>query len=272
MSAPSWDSREAAEVWRRGAAARREGWGPACETALDRLGVRPGMRVLDLGAGTGDQTIPLARRVAPGGSVLATDVSGAMLEVLAEEAAAVGLANVETLACDAGALDLAPHDFDAAVSFNCLQFLPSPEDALRRVHAALKPGARLAALVSATADRSYLGAMLAAIRRVGGLPPPDPAERNVFTLGAPGRLEAVLEAGGFREVEVQEVPFTRTFASREEFLRGLDTANFRHLLDQVDDERRAAAVEAAAAIGDELRMLDGRLRGTSVALLALANA
>jgi SAM-dependent methyltransferase len=272
VSAPSWGSREAAEVWRRGAAGRREAWRPSWEAAVERLGIRPGMRVLDLGAGTGDQTMLLAPLVGLSGSVLATDISAAMLDVLAEEAAAAGMANVETVAGDAAALDLPPASFDAAVSFNCLQFLPSPEPVLRRVQAALKPGAGLAALVFATADRSYMGAAIDAIRRVGGLPPPGPDDRGMFSLGAPGRLGTALHDGGFREVDVQEMPFGRTIPTHADFMRTLETPNFRHFLDQVDTSKRAAVVDAVAELGRGLVQPDGSIRGTSVSLLAIATA
>jgi SAM-dependent methyltransferase len=272
VAGPSWDSREAAELWRQGAASRREGWWPTFELALDRLDLRPGMRVLDLGAGTGDQTIPIARLVGPEGSVLAADVSAAMLAVLAEEAAAAGLGNVATVVGDACDLDLAPRSFDGAVSFNCIQFIRSPVAALRLVQAALKPGARLAAMVFGPAERSYAGRIQEAIRRAGALPPPDPDEPGMFALGAPGRCERVLRAAGFQAVDVQEVEFPRTFASRDEYLRTLDTPNYRHLLDQLDPERRAAAVAAAAALVEEMALPDGRIRGTSTSLLAVATA
>src|SRR6266545_3239828 len=64
-------------------------------------GVRAGSRVLDVAAGTGEQTLVAARRVGPTGQVLATDIAAGMLDVAAEEVRKAGLTNVETRVMDA---------------------------------------------------------------------------------------------------------------------------------------------------------------------------
>ena len=77
------------------AAAAWHGWGPALEqwlaeattAMLDTAGVRAGSRVLDVAAGAGGQSLAAARRVGPSGSVLATDISPAILEHAAADAA-----------------------------------------------------------------------------------------------------------------------------------------------------------------------------------------
>jgi ubiquinone/menaquinone biosynthesis C-methylase UbiE len=62
-----------------------------------------------------------------------------MLEPPREDPAAAGLANGATVVADAAELELAPQSFDAAVSHDCLQFVPRIEGALRRVRRALEP-------------------------------------------------------------------------------------------------------------------------------------
>jgi 2-polyprenyl-3-methyl-5-hydroxy-6-metoxy-1,4-benzoquinol methylase len=61
---------------------------------LDRLDLKPGMRVLDVGCGPGRVSIPAAQRVGPEGQVLALDVQEAMLKKLQQRAAARGVANI----------------------------------------------------------------------------------------------------------------------------------------------------------------------------------
>jgi ubiquinone/menaquinone biosynthesis C-methylase UbiE len=68
-------------------------------------GVGPGSRVLDAGAGTGDQAIMAARRVGPTGLVLATDVAERMLQHAAKAAHIAGLSHIETRVLDARNLD-----------------------------------------------------------------------------------------------------------------------------------------------------------------------
>jgi len=49
---------------------------------VERAGLQPGERVLDLAAGTGWVMLPAARRVGPAGSVLGVDLTDAMLAVV----------------------------------------------------------------------------------------------------------------------------------------------------------------------------------------------
>ena len=58
----------------------------ATDVMLDMAGIGPGASVLDVAAGSGDQTLDIAQRVGPNGSVLATDLSSAIL-ALADETA-----------------------------------------------------------------------------------------------------------------------------------------------------------------------------------------
>jgi ubiquinone/menaquinone biosynthesis C-methylase UbiE len=68
---------------------------------MDMAGIRLGMRVLDLACGAGSQTIQAAKRVGPNGSIVACDISAAMLDHVRENATTAGLQNIETLKCAA---------------------------------------------------------------------------------------------------------------------------------------------------------------------------
>src|SRR5918997_4094877 len=92
----AYASRVVAQAWRTGTADRDRVLGPATALMLDLAGVQVGSRVLDVGAGTGDETLLAARRVGPTGHVLATDVHASMLQVAADAAVQAGLGNVET--------------------------------------------------------------------------------------------------------------------------------------------------------------------------------
>ena len=117
-----------ADAWRRSAAARAGFMLPLTERMLDLAGLRTVSRVLDVGAGTGEQTLMAAERVGRRGSVLAIDVSAPMLGVAANAAQAAGFANVETRVMDARRIEeLESGSFDAAISRNALMLLPEPE-------------------------------------------------------------------------------------------------------------------------------------------------
>src|SRR3989304_3902761 len=95
-----WD--QAASGWNANIAQIRECLHPATEAMLEMAGVRRGARVLDVAAGAGDQTLDIAQRVGPDGYVLATDLSGSLLEFAKGNARRAGYGNVGTLAAEGG--------------------------------------------------------------------------------------------------------------------------------------------------------------------------
>jgi SAM-dependent methyltransferase len=193
---------------------------------LDAAGLRPGQRVLDIAAGTGDQTLPAARRVGPTGSVLATDISSSMLELAAEAARDAGLINVAVHVADASELDLPDQAFDAAICRFGLMFVPNLHDALRHVHRVLKPGGKLAALVwSAEARNPYIGIQIQTVREMGRLPSPPPTLVRTVSLSAPGVLEAALSTAGFVDVQVRPVDAPRVFESIEDALSAMRSSS-----------------------------------------------
>jgi SAM-dependent methyltransferase len=108
-------------------------------TLLERAGLRPGMRVLDLGCGSGAVSLLAAELVGPSGSVVGVDRNPAILETAQAHAATLGAANVVFTAGALPELDLG-EAFDAVVGRLVLMYLQDPRAALRRGVAHLKPG------------------------------------------------------------------------------------------------------------------------------------
>jgi ubiquinone/menaquinone biosynthesis C-methylase UbiE len=102
-------------------------------------GIRPGMRVLDLGCGTGAATFVAADLVGPGGSVVGVDHSPEALARARVRAAQRGLAQVQFIEGDIH--DPAPGGpFDAIVEQLTLWLVPDPAEVLRRQATVLRPG------------------------------------------------------------------------------------------------------------------------------------
>lgn len=251
-------SREAAEAWHRAAAARNERWGPATEAMLDLAGVVAGSRVLDVAAGTGDQTLLAARRVGPTGFVLATDVAPDMLDIAADALREVGLANVEARVMDAQRLDLESDSFDAAICRCGLMHIPDVRRALSEIRRVLKPGGKLAAIVFSTQDKNpSLALPLAIARRCGGLPSPLPGQPWAFALGDPGLLEQAYRQAGFLDVSVRPIATLRRAPSTAEAmsdLRETPPPLLRELMARLSDAERD---QAWAEIEGELRRFEG---------------
>ena len=209
-----YGSAEAAMGWRRSSAARAQLLAPLTERMLDLAQVGVGHRVLDVAAGTGEQTLAAARRVGPTGAVLAIDVAAQMLTLAAEAAAQAGLRNLETRVMDARDLDLEPASFDAAISRLALMLMPERARVLGGIHRALKPGTKFAALVLATADESpFIGLPMAIAARRAGVPQAPFEDPGMFALGDPAVLAAAYRDAGFCEVTVEAAHLQRRYPS-----------------------------------------------------------
>jgi len=245
------------QAWQSGAAARALTLGMAPELMLDLADLRAGIKVLDVAAGTGEQTLVAARRVGPRGRVLATDIAAGMLEVAAEQMQQAGLANVETRVMDAQSLDLVSESFDAVISRLGILLIPDRQRALAEIHRVLKPGGKLAVIVFGAPERNPLWSGTMAIgRRHAGLPLPPLEQPGIFALGAPNLLEHALRQAGFRAVEVRAVSAPRHFPSIPEamgYLTG-STPMLREPLAKLDPAGRAAML---ADIEQSLRQYEG---------------
>ena len=210
-------SREAAEQWHRGKAHRAEVTGPANELMLDLANLRAGDRVLDVAAGTGDQTLIAARRVGPTGYILATDLCASMLDIAGEAVRNAGLTNVETRIMDADNIDLDTDSFDAVICRMALMLFSNPVKALTEMRRVVKPAGKVVALVLSTEDKNpYLAIPLAIVRRLGRMPLSTQGHSGAFALGGPGMLEDAYRQAGFLDIAVHSVSIRRGFHSTAE--------------------------------------------------------
>ena len=107
--------------------------------AVDRAGPRAGQRVLDLAGGTGDLAKLFAERVGPGGTVVHTDINGAMLAGGRDKLLDAGIV-LPTIQCNAEALPFADRSFDiVSIAFG-LHNVTRKDVALAEMRRVLAPG------------------------------------------------------------------------------------------------------------------------------------
>ena len=238
-----WEA--AAGAWHHWGPAIEDWLGTATATMLEDAHLASGMRVLDVAAGAGGQTLAAARRVGPSGHVLATDISPAILEFATGEAAREGVGTVETLEADGEDLSAVQDDsYDAAISRVGLIYFPDQHRALTEICRKLRPGGRLSAVVYSTPDRNgFFAIPVGIIRRIAGLPAPAPGLPGPFSLGAPGVAERAYAAAGLADITVTAVPSPVRLASAAECVR-FEQESFgalHQMLSGVDAPGRAAA-------------------------------
>jgi len=111
------------------------------DRVVNDLGVRSGMKVLDLGCGDGTTAIPEARL---GADVLGVDVASNLVEAGRQRAAAERLSNCQFQEGDASNLEgLADRTFDLVVSIFGAMFAPRPFDVAREMVRVTRPGGRI---------------------------------------------------------------------------------------------------------------------------------
>jgi ubiquinone/menaquinone biosynthesis C-methylase UbiE len=213
----------------------------ATERMLDGAGLKPGYHVLDIAAGTGDQSMLAAHIVGPGGSVLATDISADMLNIAARVAQQEGLTTVTTRAMDAEQLDLPDNAFDAVICRLGLMLIPHLEPALQEILRVVKPGGKLAALIWSTPEHNPLFALpLAIIAKYsrGASTPP----RNVLFLADSSVFERELTEAGFHDVSTQALPFDSHYASVDAYLQSTAGRLVAGVMGQLNPEEQQQLV------------------------------
>ena len=115
-------------------------WAGPTADAWERGGFRPGSRILDVGCGPGYATLDLAQLVGPSGSVVAVDRSERFITHLENERRRRGFAQIETRLEDLESLSQPESSVDFAFARWVLCFVPRPDEVVRRVAKALRPG------------------------------------------------------------------------------------------------------------------------------------
>jgi len=104
--------------------------------------LNPGETVLDIGCGSGFDTLQAAMQVGPTGRVIAVDMTPAMLEKTRAGAAALGLDNVETREGFMEELPVDDESIDVVISNGVINLTPDKAGVMREIHRVLKPGGR----------------------------------------------------------------------------------------------------------------------------------
>ena len=245
--------------------------GPVSETLLDMANVAAGSRVLHVAGGSGQEALQSARRVGPTGYVLTTDLSEALTILATANLEAAGHRNAQARVMDGEQLSLAGEPFDSVLSRVGLIYFPDQLGAVEHQVAALRPGGHVGAIVYATAEECrFFSDPVGVIRRHAALPPPAPGQPGPFSLGAPGRIEALFEAAGLKDVQVRKIDAPVILPSAVECLRFAQESfgALHQMLGKLDE---AAKARAWAEVGEKLSTFEtnGRFEGPCVMIAAV---
>ena len=112
------------------------------DRVVGALALTAGMRVADLGAGTGVFTLPLAKAVGPAGKVYAIDVDAGLLAIVSEKARAAAVKAIETIV--AGDTNpKVPEPVDLLFVCDTMHHLPNQAEYVKQFGTLLRPGGRV---------------------------------------------------------------------------------------------------------------------------------
>ena len=113
------------------------------EQIVARAGLRPGLTVADIGAGSGYDTLRLAKVVGPRGVVFAEDVTPTYLQQLREAVVVEHIGNVQVIEGQVGDPRLPPRSVDVAIMVHMYHEVREPMALLARLAPAFRAGGRL---------------------------------------------------------------------------------------------------------------------------------
>jgi SAM-dependent methyltransferase len=232
--------------WGRQAAAFGEQNIPVARWMIDAAELAPGQRVLDLAAGPGEVGFLAAPLIEPGGTLICSDHSEAMVEVARERAAALGLSNVEFRVLDGEWIDLELASLDAVLCRWGYMLMVDPAAAMRETRRVLRSGGRLALAVWDTRESNPWSAIPTSVLIEHGLTtPPVPGAPGPFAISDRSALQEMLEEAGFIEILIDAVDVPRRAPDFDSWwathldLSAAALAAFRNA-----DEEQTEAIEA----------------------------
>lgn len=175
---------------------------PLGRRALNALTACPGENVMDIGCGDGTTALELARAVAPNGTVLAIDVSAAVL-AFAQRAGKM-CQRVTFVHADAEVFPFEPASLDAAFSRFGVMFFADPTAAFVNIRRSLKPSGRLAFVCWRALEENLIDIvpLRAALAHLPPQPTLDPDAPGPFAFADPDRVRGILEKAGFSEIKI----------------------------------------------------------------------
>ncbi len=216
QSRATWDA--VAPGWGARAAALQEAALPVSQWLVDAIAPVPGETVVELAAGAGDTGFLAARRLRPaegppipGGGLLSTDGSPAMVDIARARAAEQGLDDiVQCRVMEAEWIDLSAATVDAVLCRWGYMLLADPQTALRETRRILRPDGRLALAGWADPADNPWNTTGGGVLRARGLAPEasaDPQAPGMYAFAQPEHVEDLLAGAGFADVRIDTVDF-----------------------------------------------------------------
>ena len=187
---------------------------------LERVALRPGMTILDVGAGTGFLTIELAQRCGSAAKVIAVDPWESAMTRLTRKLDHLGLQNVRTIVQDVATIDLPDASVDLIVSNLGINNFENAEAAFRTCFRVAKPGANLFLTTNLVGHMAeFYVAYRSVLLELGFADRLAALDDHINRRATVDSVRTLLERVGFQFVEAVVRPFPERFVDGSSLLR-----------------------------------------------------
>jgi ubiquinone/menaquinone biosynthesis C-methylase UbiE len=214
---------------------------PWAQILLDAVAIAPGSRVLDVATGTGVVARAAARRLGEDGSVVACDVSAAMLACAASVGGHLGAAPIEYREGSADALPVDDGWCDVVLCQQGLQFFPAQASAVSEMRRVLRHGGAAGIAVWARGHPlEPFGVYADELAAIGATPPfPGAFESDTFTMDVETVRSLLIEAG-FSSVDALVVEVQVSWPDARSAAAGVLGTPFGPLVQALSEDQRTA--------------------------------
>jgi SAM-dependent methyltransferase len=175
---------------------------PLGVAVMDRLGLAPGARVIDVGCGGGATSMMLADRVRSG-QVVGVDISAPLIDLARSRAH--GVPNLRFEQADAQTFAFENQSFDAVFSRFGVMFFADPVAAFRNLRTALRRDGTLAFICwrDISENPAFTLPVQAALPFLSAPPvDPEPGAPGPFAFADRGRIHDILRGAGYSEIDI----------------------------------------------------------------------
>lgn len=244
----AWET--SSQYWNKHQASIEKMFAPLTQALIADAHIGSGQSVLDIGGGSGEPSLAIARILGDSGCVTYTDPSAGMVKAARDEAERRGLKNIQFHQCPAEQLPFHDNSFDAGVSRLSAMFFPDVGAGLREMLRLVKPGGYISFVVWAAREVNPFFSIITEI--LNQFVPADIEDEDApaaFRFARPGKLAKLMTEAGAASVNEHPIVF-RIEAS-------LTLARFWELRTEMSDTFRGKLAKLApdevAAVKDKVQ-------------------
>lgn len=230
---PDWDKiAEKFDIWLPQLA-------PVGDAVLNALDAQPGDRIIDLGSGTGEPALTLARSMDGQIQITGIDAADGMVKVAQGKVTSEALKGISFQTMPAENMSFADNTFDRALCRFGVMLFADPLQGMKEMHRVLKPGGRYSLAVWSTPETMLTLHWTYQVFQDRITEEFYPPLAKVTSLGAPGIVERLMQDAGFSDITVETNTFHYQFDSFDAYWDAVETSDLLKMqYDALPDEQR----------------------------------